>query len=203
MGRWRVAWAGACCTACIIACCSSPVAASRRLWLAAIAFAESSFFPLPPDALLIPMALARPDRAIRYAMICTVASVAGGMLGYLIGYALFEQVARPLLRLYHYEAAYAAFQDRFREYGLYIILIKGLLPIPYKIITIASGAAQYPFLTFVAASAVTRGARFLLWAVLLKYYGERARVFIDRRLPIVLAVSGVAAVLGVVMLKYV
>ena len=181
------------------------LAASRYapLWLAAIAFAESSFFPIPPDALLIPMALARPDRAIRYALICTVGSVVGGMLGYLIGYALFDQVARPLLHLYHYEDAYAAFQERFREVGLYIILIKGLLPIPYKIITIASGAAQFPFATFVAASIVTRGARFLLWAVLLKFYGDRARVFIDRRLPWVLAASAVAAVAGFVMLKYV
>ncbi len=181
------------------------LAASRYapLWLAVVAFAESSFFPVPPDALLIPMALSRPDRAVRYALICTVASVVGGMLGYWIGYALFSQVAQPLLHFYHYEDAYTAFQKRFRQYGLYIILVKGLLPIPYKIITIASGAAQFPFLTFVAASAVTRGARFLLWAVLLKYFGEQARVFIDRRLPMVLAASAVAAVLGFVMLKYV
>ena len=181
------------------------LAASRYapLWLAGVAFAESSFFPVPPDALLIPMALARPDRAIRYAVICTVGSVVGGMLGYLIGYALFQQVAQPLLRLYHYEDAYAAFQARFAEYGLYIILIKGLLPIPYKIITIASGAAQFSFPTFIAASIVTRGARFLLWAVLLKFFGEQARVFIERRLTLVLAGSAVAAVLGFVMLKYV
>ena len=181
------------------------LAASRYApaWLAALAFAESSFFPIPPDALLIPMALARPDRAIRYAVICTVASVAGGALGYLIGYALFDQVARPLLALYHYEAAYAAFQERFREYGLYIILIKGLLPIPYKIITIASGAANFPFLTFMLASLATRGARFLLWAGLLKVFGERARGFIDRQLPAVLAATAVAAVLGIVLLKYI
>jgi membrane protein YqaA with SNARE-associated domain len=181
------------------------LAASRYapLWLAVVAFAESSFFPVPPDALLIPMALSRPDRAVRYALICTFASVVGGMLGYWIGYALFTQVAQPLLHFYHYEDAYAAFQERFRQFGLYIILVKGLLPIPYKIITIASGAAQFPFLTFVVASVVTRGARFLLWAVLLKYFGEQARVFIDRRLPLVLAASAVAAVLGFVMLKYV
>jgi membrane protein YqaA with SNARE-associated domain len=181
------------------------LAASRHaaLWLAAVAFAESSFFPVPPDALLIPMALARPDRAVRYALICTVASVVGGMLGYLIGYALFAQVAEPILNFYHQMPVYNAFQERFRQYGLYIILVKGLLPIPYKIITIASGAAQFPFVTFVAASAVTRGARFLLWAVLLKYFGEQARVFIDRRLPWVLACSAGAAVLGVVMLKYI
>ncbi len=181
------------------------LSASRHApwWLAAIAFAESSFFPVPPDALLIPMALARPDRAFRYAAICTVGSVVGGMLGYLIGYALFDQVARPLLRLYHYEDAYGAFQQRFAEVGLWIILIKGLLPIPYKIITIASGAAQFDFLTFVVASAVTRGARFFLWAALLKAFGDQARDLIDRRLPIILAITAVLAVAGVLMLRYV
>jgi membrane protein YqaA with SNARE-associated domain len=173
------------------------------VWLFVIAFAEASFFPLPPDALLIPMALSRPERALRYALICTVGSVLGGMLGYLIGYALFAQIAEPLLRLYHYQDAYAAFQARFAEYGLYIILVKGLLPIPYKIITIASGAAQFNFLTFIAASVVTRGARFFLWAVLLRLFGERARTLIDRQLPAILAISGVAIVLGFVMLKYV
>ena len=172
-------------------------------WLAAIAFAESSFFPVPPDALLIPMALARPARALRYALICTVGSVVGGMFGYLIGYALFQQVALPLLRLYHYEAAYAAFQARFAEVGLWIILIKGLLPIPYKIITIACGAVHFDFVTFVAASALTRGARFTLWAVLLKLFGEPARAFIDHRLPWILAGTAVLAVLGVWMLRYV
>ena len=181
------------------------LSASRRApwWLAAVAFAESSFFPVPPDALLIPMALARPDRAFRYAAICTIGSVAGGMLGYLIGYALLDQVAMPVLRFYHYEDAYAAFQQRFAEVGLWIILVKGLLPIPYKIITIASGAARFDFLTFVVASAVTRGARFFLWAALLKVYGDQARTLIDRRLPIILAVTAVLAVAGVVMVRYV
>ncbi len=179
---------------------ASPLA---PVWLAAVAFAESSFFPIPPDALLIPMALARPDRALRYALITTVASVLGGMLGYLIGYALFEQVARPLLALYHYEAAYAAFQERFAQVGLWIILIKGLLPIPYKIITIASGAAKFDFTTFVMASIVTRGIRFFLWAILLRLFGEAARVFIDRRLPWIFAAVAVLTVVGVWMVKYV
>ncbi len=181
------------------------LAASRRapVWLAAVAFAESSFFPVPPDALLIPMALARPDRALRYALVTTVASVVGGMLGYLIGYALYDQVARPLLHLYHYEDAYAAFQERFAQLGLQIILIKGLLPIPYKIITIASGAAQFDFATFVLASAVTRGIRFFLWAVLLKFFGEQARGFIERRLPWLLAAAGVMTVLGFWLVRYV
>ncbi|WP_158747225.1 YqaA family protein [Acidisphaera sp. L21] len=173
------------------------------VWLAVVAFAESSFFPVPPDALLIPMALARPDRALRYALITTVASVAGGMLGYWIGYALFEQVARPLLALYHYEAAYTAFQDRFAQVGLWIILIKGLLPIPYKIITIASGAAKFDFVTFVVASAVTRGVRFFLEAGLLMAFGDQARVFIDRRLPWILIATAVLAVLGFGLIRYV
>ena len=172
-------------------------------WLAAVAFAESSFFPVPPDALLIPMALARPGRALRYAAVCTLSSVVGGVFGYLIGYALFDQVARPLLRIYHYEAAYAAFQQRFAEVGLWIILIKGLLPIPYKIIAIASGAAQFDLVTFVVASAFTRGVRFTLWAVLLKFFGDPARDFIDRRLPWILAGTAALAVAGFWMLRYV
>ncbi len=181
------------------------LAASPRApaWLFGIAFAEASFFPLPPDALLIPMALARPSRALFYALVATAGSVLGGMLGYLIGYYLFSQVAEPLLRFYHYQDAFAAFQARFNEYGLEIILIKGLLPIPYKIVTIACGVAKFDFATFVAASVVTRGARFLLWAALLKVFGERARTFIDRQLPALLAAAAVAAVAGFVMLKYV
>ncbi len=179
---------------------ASPLA---PVWLAAVSFAESSFFPIPPDALLIPMALARPDRALRYALITTVASVLGGMLGYLIGYALFEQIALPLLRLYNYVPAYTAFQERFAQVGLWIILIKGLLPIPYKIITIASGAAKFDFATFVMASIVTRGLRFFLWAVLLRLFGEAARVFIDRRLPWIFATVAVLTVVGVWMVKYI
>ncbi len=180
------------------------LAASPRalFWLAAIAFAESSFFPVPPDMLLVPMALARPERALRYAAVCTVASVVGGMLGYLIGYALFDVLAQPLLHLYHYEDAFAAFQARFREYGVYIILVKGLTPIPYKIITIASGAARFDFATFVAASVVTRGARFFLIALLLRLFGERVRGFIEKRLALVLGVTALFIVIGFVALKY-
>ena len=128
------------------------LAASPRAlwWLAAVAFAESSFFPIPPDALLIPMALARPDRAWRFAAVCTVASVVGGALGYLIGYAVFDQLARPLIDFYGYSDRFAAFQDLYARYGLWVILIKGLTPIPYKIVTIASGAAKFNFTVFMA-----------------------------------------------------
>lgn len=181
------------------------LAASRHApaWLAAIAFAESSFFPLPPDLLLIPMALARPRLAFRYALICTVASVAGGVLGYWIGYEVFDVLARPLLRLYHYEDAFAAFQARFGEYGVYIILIKGLTPIPYKIVSIASGAAHFNVFVFVAASALTRGLRFFLIAGLLRRFGEPVRDFIEGRLGLVLGVAAVFAVLGFVAIKYI
>ena len=170
-------------------------------WLALIAFAEASFFPIPPDALLIPMALAKPRAAWRFALICTLGSVAGGALGYLIGHFLFDQFARPLLAIYGYANAYAAFQDKFKEYGLWIILIKGLTPIPYKIVTIAAGAAGFPFGTFMAASLVTRGARFFLVATLLHFFGDSVRIFIERRLTLVTSAVAVGVVGGFLALK--
>jgi membrane protein YqaA with SNARE-associated domain len=171
-------------------------------WLAAIAFAESSFFPIPPDVLLVPMALARPDRAWRLAAICTVGSVVGGVFGYLIGYALFDIVALPLLHAYHYEAAFERFRQTYAEWGLWVILIKGLTPIPYKIVTIASGAAGFNFPLFVGASIVTRGARFFLVATLLHYFGEPVRTFIERRLTLVTSLIALGVVFGFVVLKY-
>lgn len=181
------------------------LAASRRapLWLAVVSFAESSFFPIPPDALLVPMALARPQQAYRFALICTLASVAGGVLGYLIGYALYEQLAAPLIRFYHYEGAMQAFKDRFNEYGLWVILIKGLTPIPYKIVTITSGVTQFNFGVFLAASVVTRGARFFLLAFLIRQFGPPVQAFIERRLTLVTSIGALAIVLGVVLLKFV
>lgn len=173
--------------------------AAAPWWLAAVAFAESSVLPLPPDALLVPMVLARPARAWRFALVATAGSVAGGLFGYAIGYSLFDVAARPLLRLYGYEAAFAHFQASYRHWGVWIILLKGLTPIPYKLVTIASGAARFDLLTFVLASVVTRGARFLLEAALLRFYGDRARVLIERRLGMILLGSGVALVLGVVL----
>ena len=181
------------------------LAASPRapLWLALVSFAESSFFPVPPDALLVPMALARPERAWRLAAICTVASVLGGMLGYLIGYAFYDAVALPLIRFYHLEAKADAFVAGFQQYGLWIILIKGLTPIPYKIVTITSGLAHYDFGLFVAASAVTRGARFFLVAALLRRFGEPVRDFIERRLTLVTSLTAAGIVGGVLLLRFV
>jgi membrane protein YqaA with SNARE-associated domain len=180
------------------------LAASPRapLWLAVVAFAESSFFPIPPDVLLVPMAVARPDRAWRFALICTVASVCGGALGYLIGYALFDVLARPVLEFYGYGAKFAAFQAMYGEWGLWVILIKGLTPIPYKIVTIASGAAKFNFWLFMAASAVTRGARFFLVATLLHFWGDAVKDFIERRLTLVTTGVAVGIAGGFLALRF-
>lgn len=171
-------------------------------YLAAVAFAEASFFPIPPDALLLAMGLARPRRVWVYAVICTLASVAGGALGYLIGYALFAKLAQPIIHLYHMEHAFQAFQAKFAEYGLYIILIKGLTPIPYKIVTIAAGAAKFDFWAFMGASLITRGGRFFLVALLIRLFGETARDFIERRLMLVTTLLAVGILGGFLILMF-
>jgi membrane protein YqaA with SNARE-associated domain len=170
-------------------------------WLALVAFTEASCFPIPPDVLLIPMALARPERAWRLAFICTVASVCGGALGYYIGYAVFNQLARPVIEFYGYGGKFAAFQAMYAEWGIWVILIKGLTPIPYKIVTIASGAAKFNFWVFMVASLVTRGARFFIVATLLHFWGERVKDFIERRLTLVTTGVAVGIVGGFVALR--
>ena len=144
------------------------LAASRHapLWLALVSFAESSFFPAPPDLMLGPMVLAKPEHAWRNAAICTAASVVGGVVGYGIGLFL-EPVGRSLLAMMGHAEGLATFQAWFDQWGLWVILIKGLTPIPYKLVTIASGLAHFHFGMFVAASVVTRGCRFFLVAGLL------------------------------------
>jgi membrane protein YqaA with SNARE-associated domain len=171
-------------------------------YLAGVSFAESSFFPIPPDAMLLPMCLARPEQAWRYAAICTVASVVGGVLGYLIGFYLFDALAEPVLRAYGYGDALARFQDWYGRYGALVILIKGLTPIPYKIVTIASGAAHFDFLTFLAASIVTRGARFFLLAFLLRRFGPPIREFVEKRLTLVTTGAAAAILLGFAALRF-
>ncbi len=165
------------------------LAASPRApwWLAVVAFAESSFFPIPPDALLIPMALARPRRAWRFAAICTVASVLGGALGYASAISCSTRLMRTGIAhaLFGYATLCGAFQAWYAQWGLWVILIKGLTPIPYKIVTIASGAAKFDFWVFMAASIVTRGTRFFLVAALLRCFGTPVRDFIERRLTLV------------------
>lgn len=150
--------------------------------LAVVSFAESSFFPIPPDVMLVPMVLARPERAWWIASVCTAASVIGGFLGYAIGFFLFATLGKMIIDFYHLQDGFIAYQSMFEEYGLWIILIKGLTPIPYKLITIASGVFKFDFLVFTLASIATRGVRFFGVSALLWKYGAPIRKFIDERL---------------------
>ena len=171
--------------------------------LGAVAFAESSFFPVPPDAMMVPMAVSRPDRVWRYAAIATLASVAGGLLGYAIGALLFDSLGQWVFRLYGLEGAATTFEQSYAQYGHWVILLKGLTPIPYKLVTITSGFAHYSLFWFTLLSVVTRGARFFLLAALLHRYGVSIRGVLDRHLNIVAAVSVAVVVLGFVLFKLV
>ena len=155
--------------------------------LAAVAFAESSFFPIPPDVLLAPMALANPKRAWRYALIATVASVVGGMLGYAIGALLYNTVGQWLINLYGYGAKVDALKQTYAQWGWLVILIKGATPIPYKLVTIVSGLLGYNFPLFVALSVLTRGVRFFLVAGVLRWFGEPLRMALERNFAAALA----------------
>ena len=152
-------------------------------YLAALSFAESSFFPIPPDTMLAPMALARPQRAWRYALLTTLASVAGGVLGYLIGYFAFDLVA-PLLHKAGYWERYLEVREWFGRWGFWAIFLAGFSPIPYKLFTISAGVIEMAFAPFVVASAIGRGARFFMVAALMVWGGERMertlRQYIDR-----------------------
>jgi membrane protein YqaA with SNARE-associated domain len=170
------------------------LAASRHApkALFAVSFAESSFFPIPPDVMLAPMVLARREKAFLYAGLCTIASVLGGLLGYAIGVWL-EPLGYAILAFFGHPEGPAEFQKWFAEWGAMIILVKGLTPIPFKLVTITAGVAHFDLWTFVWTSALTRGARFFLSATLLKYFGPHIRAEVERRL-------GIYAALFVVLL---
>lgn len=158
--------------------------------LAAVAFAESSFFPIIPDVLLAPMVLARRERAWLFATVCTVASVLGGLFGYLIGYWL-QPVGEAMLRFFGDRSGLPAYKALFAQWGFWIILVKGFTPVPFKLITIASGLAQFNLGQFVFACSLTRGARFFLETALLRH--PRAKAIIDRHL-VALTLAGIVAV---------
>ena len=170
------------------------------LWImAGVAFAESSFFPVPPDVMLIPMSLARPQRAWLYAGVCTGSSVLGGILGYAIGALLYDSIGHWLIELYGYGDKVEAFRAGYAEYGAWIILLKGLTPIPYKLVTITSGFAGYNIWLFVLCSIVARGGRFFIVAVLLNRYGDLIRSELEKRLGLWVAIGAVVLVLGFVI----
>jgi membrane protein YqaA with SNARE-associated domain len=183
----------------IIALSASPRAMPA---LAAVAFAESSFFPIPPDAMIIPMVLAQPQKAWRIATVALVASVIGGLFGYAIGYYLYETVGQWLIDFYGLQHGVDTFRQQFNEYGFWIILVKGATPIPYKIVTIACGIAHYSIPMFLLASVITRGARFFIVAALLRKYGEPIRAFIEKRLTLVTTMFVLLIVAGFVALRY-
>jgi membrane protein YqaA with SNARE-associated domain len=167
-----------------------------------VSFAESSAFPIPPDAMLVPMVLADRSRAWYFAGVATVASVLGGILGYAIGYFVYETLGQWLINVYGLATQFEAYRAAYNEWGLWIILIKGLTPIPYKLVTIASGAAAFNIWVFVAASIVTRGARFFMVAALLYWFGEPIREFIERRLTLLTTTFVVLLVGGFVVVRY-
>jgi membrane protein YqaA with SNARE-associated domain len=164
--------------------------------LATIAFAESSFFPLPPDLILVPMSLARPERAWRYAAICTVASVAGGILGYAIGALLYDTIGQWLIHAYGYGDRVAALKETYARWGALVILLKGLTPIPYKLVTIVSGLLGYNFAIFVLLSIITRGARFFILAGALNLFGDTLKVALERHFALFMGIIAVTIVAG-------
>jgi membrane protein YqaA with SNARE-associated domain len=184
--------------------CIAAAGKPHAIWmLGAVSFAESSFFPVPPDVMLIPMALARPDHAFRLAAWCTVTSVAGGVLGYAIGALLYDSIGLWLINLYGYGGKVDAFRAAYAEWGAWIILLKGLTPIPYKIVTITSGFAGYNFGLFILFSLIARAGRFFVLAFLLYRYGAQAREIIEKRLGLWVTVFALVVVGGFVIVVYI
>ncbi len=179
-------------------------ASSRHAPLALffVAFIESSFFPIPPHVMLIPMVLANRDKAWLFALITTVGSVLGGIAGYLIGYGLFESVGQPVLNFYGYADKFAKFADQYNECGAWIVFMAGVTPFPYKVITIASGVTALNFFVFVLASIAARALIFFVIAGLLYYFGQPIRTFIERRLGLLFTLFLVLLFGGFVAIKF-
>lgn len=186
-------------------------AGPRAPWvMGAVSFAESSFFPLPPDIVLIPLVVAKPQYAWRYALICTLTSVVGGVFGYGLGY-FFQDAAQTLLRWMGSPDALAQFQRMYNapmpviggRVGMWVILIKGLTPIPYKLVTIASGLAHFSFWVFLVCSLITRGGRFFLWTWVLKRYGPAIMPIIERRLYTSAAIAIALLVGGFLVIRFI
>lgn len=172
------------------------------LWaLALVAFVESSVFPIPPDALMIPMIIALPRRAFLIAGICTFSSVLGGILGYYIGATLFEEIGRPLLEFYGKVDQFGTFREAYNAYGAWAVLIAGVTPFPYKVITILSGATDLNFGIFMVSSVIARALRFFVIAALLWKFGIPIRNFIERRLGLVFVVAIVLLIGGFLMVR--
>ena len=176
---------------------------NAKWYLSLISFAESSFFPIPPDILLIPMALASKAKAIFYAFICTLFSVLGGILGYAIGYFFFNSVGIFIVEFYHLENSFSIFENYYKEYGILIVLGAGITPFPYKFITIASGVFGLNIFSFIIVSIIGRGSRFYLIAVLLYFFGEKIKLIIDKYFNILTIVFFILLVGSVFIIRFI
>lgn len=177
--------------------------APYALWaLAFVAFLESSVFPIPPDVLMIPMIIARPSRAFLIASVALAASVAGGVLGYAIGWGLYESVGLPVLEFYGKTDAFAQFSETYNEYGAWVVLVAGVTPFPYKVITILSGSTGLNFAVFMFASILARGLRFFIVAGLLWQFGAPIRDFIEKRLGLMFTLFVILLIGGFYAVKY-
>lgn len=171
-------------------------------WLAGISFAESSFFPIPPDVMLAPMCLAKPERAYWYALVCTIASVLGSLLGYSIGYFVFETVGMPILDFYGVAEKFDVFAQNFNEQGWVVVLLAGFTPLPFKVITIAAGSTAMPLYILIGAAIVARSARFFLVAALLRYFGPPMKAWIDKNFALATTAVGVLFVGGFAAVRW-
>lgn len=180
------------------------LASSERalLWLALVSFIEASVFPIPPDVMMIPMVLAAPTRWWRAALVATAASVVGGWLGYGIGALLYDTVGHKVIAFYHLEDAFAAFQAKFQQYGGWIVLAKGATPIPFKLVTIASGVVHLDPVIFTLSAIGSRAFRFFIVAILLRWFGEPIRQFVEKRLMWVTTIGLVLLIGGFVVIRW-
>ena len=176
---------------------------NAKWYLSLISFAESSFFPIPPDILLIPMALASKAKALFYAFICTLFSVLGGILGYAIGYFFYNSVGIYIVELYHLENSFNIFEDYYKEFGILIVLGAGITPFPYKFITIASGVFGLNIFLFIIVSIIGRGLRFYLIAILLYFFGEKIKLIIDKYFNILTIVFFILLVGSVFIIRFI
>ena len=175
---------------------------NAKWYLSLISFAESSFFPIPPDLLLIPMALASKTKAIIYAFICTFSSVLGGILGYAIGYYFYNTVGIYIVEFYHLENSFSVFENYYKEFGILIVLGAGITPFPYKFITIASGVFGLNIFLFIIVSVIGRGLRFYLIAILLYFFGEKIKLIIDKYFNILTIVFFILLIGSVFIIRF-
>ncbi len=174
----------------------------RASWfLSIISFAESSFFPIPPDIILIPMVLAKRTKAFFYAFICTLSSVFGGVFGYFIGLLLFNSIGLIVINFYHLEEQITQFKNYYNSYGAWIVIIAGFTPFPFKVITIASGLFQLNFIIFILCSLLSRGSRFYLISILLYFFGDKIKLFIDKYFNFLTILFFILLVGGILIIK--